>query len=698
MNLDDIKPFYFISEHKLDKEVFYPIMCEARKVDCMTGYFSSGSLRELALSLSYFLQSDSAKLRFIVSPNFSENDLNILREAINSEKNLLPLLFPSITPTEENFRNKTTQVLSYLIISKKLEMRIALQCKGMFHTKCWIFETSKGLVAVHGSSNATESGLSDNFEQIAVNKEWSDSDSRTVTEKIQTTFDKIWNGVYPNITTALLNKTTLSKLQAINQNNNDRDKLIKDLWDELNKEDENLEIGVLKIPNWLNYTSGDFSHQGKAVEAWNNNGGRGILSIATGGGKTLTSLIAASLVCTKEKRLFIIITVPTVALVQQWVEDVRLFGVEPLNTQEVISSSLGQRLNDIIRNIKTGLFKCSVVILTHDAMKSEKILKLLEKASTNMPLMLIGDEVHNLGSIGFQKSAKDIFKYRLGLSATFERQFDEAGTKFLLDYFGEVVFEFTLQDAIGVCLVPYEYHIHQVILEENEENEWVALTQQIKKLSYAADFPDNSKEKEKWKILCLKRRRIIESANGKVVALAGILPAKNSDLNRSLIFCTDKDPEQLKSVNNLLNQRNVSFHQITSEETINKKKLSALINAFDSGKLSVLTSKRVLDEGFNIPQTETAYLLANNTVIRQWTQRLGRVLRKSKSTNKSKAIIHDFLVIPKYFDKNIDVDFKNLMKSEYQRIKFFNNLSINGLEPHGSMDILKMILDRIAIQ
>jgi superfamily II DNA or RNA helicase len=696
MNLDDIKPFYFLSEHSLDKEVFYPIMCEAEKVDCMTGYFSSGSLRELAISLSYFLKSDSAKLRFIASPNFSENDLDVLKDAVSSEKDLLPLLLPDIKPTEENLRNKTTQVLSYLIISKKLEMRVALQNKGMFHTKCWIFETNRGLVAVHGSSNVTASGLSDNFEQIAVSKEWNDSDSSMVTEKIQTTFNKIWSGLYPNITTVLLNDATISQLKKINKDNKNREKLIKDLSDSLNEEDT--KPSGLKIPDWLNYTSGDFSHQGKAVEAWNNNLGRGILSIATGGGKTLTSLIAASLVCAKENRLFVIITVPTVALVQQWVDDVRVFGVEPLNTQEIISSSLGQRLNDIIRNIKIGLFKCSVVILTHDAIKSEKILKLLEKASTNISLMLIGDEVHNLGSIGFQKSAKDIFKYRLGLSATFERQFDEAGTKFLLDYFGEVVFEFTLQDAIGVCLVPYEYHVHQVILEEDEEDEWVNLTQQIKKLSYAADFPDSSKEKEKWKILCLKRRRIIESANGKVVALAGVLPIKNDDLNRSLIFCTDKDPEQLKSVNKLLNQRNVSFHQITSEETINKKKLSALINAFDSGKLSVLTSKRVLDEGFNIPQTETAYLLANNTVIRQWTQRLGRVLRKSKSTNKTKAIIHDFLVIPASFDRNIDIDFKNLMKGEYQRIKFFNNLSINGLEPHGSMDILKMILDRIAIQ
>lgn len=696
MSLDDIKPFYFLSEHSLDKEVFYPIMCEAEKVDCMTGYFSSGSLRELAISLSYFLKSDNAKLRFIASPNFSENDLDVLKDAVSSEKNLLPLLLPNIKPSEENLRNKTTQVLSYLIISKKLEMRIALQNKGMFHTKCWIFETNRGLVAVHGSSNVTASGLSDNFEQIAVNKEWNDSDSSMVTEKIQTTFNKIWSGLYPNITTVLLNDETISQLKKINKDNKNREKLIKDLSDSLNEEDT--KPSGLKIPDWLNYTSGDFSHQGKAVEAWNNNLGRGILSIATGGGKTLTSLIAASLVCAKENRLFVIITVPTVALVQQWIDDVRVFGVEPLNTQEIISSSLGQRLNDIIRNIKIGLFKCSVVILTHDAIKSEKILKLLEKASTNMPLMLIGDEVHNLGSIGFQKSAKDIFKYRLGLSATFERQFDEAGTKFLLDYFGEIVFEFTLQDAIGVCLVPYEYHVHQVILEEDEEDEWVDLTQQIKKLSYAADFPDSSKEKEKWKILCLKRRRIIESANGKVVALAGILPVKNGDLNRSLIFCTDKDPKQLKSVNKLLNQRNVSFHQITSEETINKKKLSALINAFDSGKLSVLTSKRVLDEGFNIPQTETAYLLANNTVIRQWTQRLGRILRKSKSTNKTKAIIHDFLVIPASFDRNIDIDFKNLMKGEYQRIKFFNNLSINGLEPHGSMEILKMILDRIAIQ
>lgn len=283
MNLDDIKPFYFLSEHSLDKEVFYPIMCEAEKVDCMTGYFSSGSLRELAISLSYFLKSDSAKLRFIASPNFSENDLDVLKDAVSSEKNLLPLLLPDIKPTEENLRNKTTQVLSYLIISKKLEMRVALQNKGMFHTKCWIFETNRGLVAVHGSSNVTASGLSDNFEQIAVSKEWNDSDSSMVTEKIQTTFNKIWSGLYPNITTVLLNDATISQLKKINKDNKNREKLIKDLSDSLNEEDA--KPSGLKIPDWLNYTSGDFSHQGKAVEAWNNNLGRGILSIATGGGR-----------------------------------------------------------------------------------------------------------------------------------------------------------------------------------------------------------------------------------------------------------------------------------------------------------------------------------------------------------------------------------------------------------------------------
>ena len=333
---------------------------------------------------------------------------------------------------------------------------------------------------------------------------------------------------------------------------------------------------------------------------------------------------------------------------------------------------------------------CEVLIVTHDSLKSEKTLRLLDKAKKKTPLMLIGDEVHNLGSIGFQSVAPDVFKYLLGLSATFKRQFDEEGTQFLLDYFGPVVFEFGLKEAIGICLVPFDYFVHIVTLDELEEAEWIDLTYKIKKASYAAEFADGSSEKELWKTLCFKRRKLVESASGKVSMLPLIF--SNIELTRALIFCTDKDPMQLDHVNDLLNNEGINFHQITAQETKNKRALARLIKSFDSGELKVLTSKRVLDEGFNIPQIETAFILASNTVERQWVQRLGRVLRQSPETDKKKAVIYDFVVMPSVNNDSMDSDLKSLIRSELQRVQFFDSLSQNGLEKNGTADLVEKLL------
>ena len=42
-----------------------------------------------------------------------------------------------------------------------------------------------------------------------------------------------------------------------------------------------------------------------------------------------------------------------------------------------------------------------------------------------------------------------------------------------------------------------------------------------------------------------------------------------------------------------------------------------------TGVLHALTAKRVLDEGLNVPQIDTAYILASTTVEKQWVQRRG---------------------------------------------------------------------------
>lgn len=696
MMLNQIRNIYFSAEHDLDKELFTPLAKYSNAIRCMTGYFTSGVLSELAQSLICFLTNNGSEIQFIVSPNLSLDDLKAINKAVENDENLIPILFPNFELTENTLKLKAVEALSYLIATKKLVLKIAIQDKGLFHTKCWLFDTNEGVVAIHGSINATQSAISNNFEQLAVNKSWESVTSNEVVTKILETYQRIWEDKYDGIKTISLNKSSTEYLLKVCKRlEEDKDLslfLTNELTQFIRQEKTSPQTSnYLKIPDWLDYTTGDFSHQGKAVSAWLENNGKGILAIATGGGKTLTSLVAATATLSKENNLLIVIAVPTKALLSQWAEDIIAFNVEPINTQGMSSDRIGKEINSCTRRLRLDISKCEVLIVTHEGLKSDRFIKLMEKAKSSVSIMLIADEVHNLGSLGFQDVAPNTFKYRLGLSATVERQFDDLGTQFLLDYFGNVVFEFTLENAIGVCLVPFDYYVHQVQLDEQEELEWAELTHQIKKLSYASELPDGAEEKERWKTLCLKRRRIVESAAGKVSVLAGILPEKTA-VKRTLIFCTDKYPEQIKKVNELLNHKHINFHQITAEETSNKKKLADLIRGFDTDELQVLTSKRVLDEGFNIPQTETAFLLASNTVKRQWIQRLGRVLRKSEKTHKAKAIIHDFVVIPSLTNGGIDLDLKSLIRGELSRVQFFDSLCLNGLEKGGTADVVEQFL------
>ena len=62
-----------------------------------------------------------------------------------------------------------------------------------------------------------------------------------------------------------------------------------------------------KIPGWLRYEDGPFEHQGKAVNAWCGARYRGVLEMATGSGKTITSMIGAHRLYEEQKALLIVV-------------------------------------------------------------------------------------------------------------------------------------------------------------------------------------------------------------------------------------------------------------------------------------------------------------------------------------------------------------------------------------------------------
>ena len=704
MSLDDLKAIYFPNEINVDAELFLPVSTEAMTIECMSGYFTSGFLAELAQSILCFLNSNKESIKFVISPNLSSEDVKVLIEAEKSGSDVLDKLFPNYQVEIDSLKAKTLEIFFYLILSKKIELKVAVLNDGLFHTKSWIFNTARGLVTIHGSGNATSSGLSLNFEQLTLSRSWKSEDANQACNDLKDRFDQIWGNTYKGIHTYPLNQKTLESIKKyidVNKNYANNNDLIKDLQEKYDEYLDEVKLNSikaqsLKIPSYLKYTEGSYAHQGNAVDAWFENSCKGILAIATGGGKTLTSLVAASKLNALHENLFIVIAVPTIALLSQWADDVIKFGVAPINSLGVSKAGLKNHINIALKKIKFGTSKCEVLIITHDALKSD-LMFLFDQWQEKINFMLIGDEVHNLGSKGFIENAPNFFNYKLGLSATHERQFDEIGTNFLSDYFGKVVFEYSLQEAIGNCLVPYDYFLHKVFLTANEEDEFKEVTAKIKQLSYAANLPDGDKDKNLWSMYCLQRRRIIETAENKISVFKNLFEKirSNQKIEKTLIFCTDKNNEQITEINGYLNSISLNWHQVTSEETSNPKLLSSIVSEFKNNEYQVLTAMRVLDEGFNIPQTETAYLLSSNTVKRQWIQRLGRILRLSPETGKKKAVLHDFLVLPIVDLDKIDNDLKALIRSECNRVLFFSSLSSNLLSNQGAFEYINELISSL---
>jgi len=675
--LENLEPVYFPGDDDIVKDLFLPVSSVSTAFDCLSGYFTSSLISELAEPLSILFSNPLAQGRFVIGPQLNSEDKKNLLEAYSNKESIFDYLVGEDGISEESLVSSTLDVIKYLITSGRLSFKIAIKKEGIMHAKIWNFTTEFGSIAIHGSGNATASGVMRNFEQLVFSREWSNSENKKIVAMYKEKFESFWSDSRADSYVIDLNDETIRDIFSATNTSVDG-KYCDDLLVKMRaKVEEESKVKNLSIPSWLKYREGDYKHQGEAVDAWLNNGKKGILDIATGGGKTLTSLVCSALALNDHRSSVLIIAVPTRPLIKQWAGDVNEFGITPLDTEGISTKGIVRLLNNIFRK-QRSINGVDVIILTHAAIKNDLILSVMAKSES--PVMLIADEMHNLGVARFLESDASVFTYKLGLSATPERQYDSEGTAKLLDYMGGVVYRFTLEDAIGKCLVPFSYHLHEVFLNAEEEDKWLEYTEKIKALMWNRE---DQQTKSLIDRLLIRRRAIIESAYSKVDAF-NFLVSNIGKKKYTLVFCTDKNPEQLEAVNIILKNNNILYHQITGDETGDKNLMRDLVESYKSGGIECLTSKRVLDEGFNIPPIEKAYFLASSGTKRTWVQRLGRVLRMSPETGKEIAEIHDFVVLP----IGSNSAFKPIIESELERVQWFSSLALNGAERGGSVDVL----------
>lgn len=698
--LDTIRPLYFLPVDPFAEEVLIPAFKSAATVDCMVGFFSSEVLASLAPGLATFINRSQNSFRLVISPLLRPDDQAALRDGVKSTEAVVSEALGEITVTEDLLQLHTLRCLSYLLRVGRIEIKIALMPDALFHPKVWLFQSDSDTVVAHGSSNVTYAGLRKNIEQIAISKSWEDPNQHYIADKLKYQFARFWEGKEDNCIVVSLPRAikdhllrtysseappTEDELRALYTRAADASQV-----DDMVGGSRQLPNRGFVIPSNLHYEEGPFAHQGEAVEAWCDASFRGILEMATGSGKTITSMIGAYRLYEHHKPLLCVIAAPYVPLIEQWCEEIEPFGLKPTNL--TILSGAQRRASElqrIKRRLRTGLSNAEAVVVSHDTLCTPEFQDAV--ASFDCARLLIADEVHNLGSPSFINAPPAFFEYRMGLSATPIRQYDEEGTDALQAFFGPVVFQFTLEQAIGHCLVEYEYHVHPVYLSAREMDDWQDLTEKIRQNAWRSDGdkPDDYLTK-----LLRDRRAILETAEGKLKKLAELLDKENlTTLRYTLVYATDKGPEQLELVNRLLRDKGVLYHQLTAHETADREQTKRILRSFQEGEIQVLTAKRVLDEGVNIPQICKAFILASTTVERQWVQRRGRLLRTCSAINKSHSIIHDFPALPPDMEKGLDPDARGLVRSELRRVQEFARLAKNAGRPDGPLVTIDKLVD-----
>ncbi|MCY3922320.1 MAG: DEAD/DEAH box helicase family protein [Chloroflexi bacterium] len=707
--MGDIDPVYEIPADDLVGEVLVPAMSLARQARIASGYFSSRCLAQIAPGLAAYLRRSDIPLRLLISPELDEDDRAAVEEGIRTPQqvidSLASTLLDSGSVSESALVRHTRDCLSYLLATRRLELRFVLMDRGMYHKKQWLLSDGDEWLAIHGSGNATGRGLLLNGEQMTIDRTWADGPSAQLrVSKLIQQWDRQWNDEDPNALTLRASDGLLVAGQGAVLGTAPT---IEDFWSAWRQDfgagieplspsrTPQSNSRLLAVPSDLEWRSGRYSHQGQAVDAFLANESRGVLAIATGGGKTRTALLAATEMQRRHSGpMLIVVLVPSRPLMMQWAEDVREFGVEPVLPSDLNPQERHGRLLEVEAGLVGDRPVSEVLILTNSLFsQDEGVRNLLDRLPSQVEVFLVGDEMHNLGAPTHFRSLPERANSRLGLSATPIRQYDPDGTDRLFEYFGPQVFTFGLEEAIRAgCLTPYQYFLHEVPMTDRELDKWTELTEELTRAGFKRDDDGQviglTKRGER---LLRDRRAVLEQASAKPHVLRQLLEEKGpTSIQRCLVYASSKavvldQGRQIERVNEMLSDLGIISHQFTSAET-SRHTAAKLLEAFGRGDYQVLTAMKVLDEGIDIPQTDTAFILASSAVQREWVQRRGRILRRAPG--KSMASVHDFIVVPPEPDSE---EGASILRGELRRAEEFAALAENEWDSDGPRSIISKL-------
>ena len=719
MSLKDhlIKSEYRSLIDDMVRDFYIPCLENAVSYRRAVGFFSSSSLVEVSQGIAKMAQN-GGKIRIVASPYLSDEDIEAIKTGYENRKEVIEqALLRQLHEPVNYYASERMNMLANLVADGILDIRIAYTMDrsgmGMYHEKMGIIEDDEGnVIAFSGSNNESATAMSINYETMDVFRNWGDSSEKERVQLKCNAFHSIWNNNEPNIEVMEfenITKALIEKYRRKSTNFNiDKEEYPDGVSAEGERSIDKTTIAP-RIPEGFELRD----YQVEAIDKWEEQDFKGIFDMATGTGKTYTGLGAAARLSKRlEDRLALIIVCPYQHLVEQWVEDIVLFGMKPIiGYSSSIQRSWKKNLESAIRDQKLKVrkreFFCFVT--TNATFSSVFVQNQLSKIKSDILLMV--DEAHNFGADNLRRLLLPNYKYRLALSATLDRHGDPEGTEALYRYFGGKCIEYSLEKAIGEGkLTPYKYYPVIVSLSDIELQEYDNLTTQIAKC-LTKDKRGKTVLSEKGKRLALQRSRLVAGASGKIQALEKYIMPYIED-KHILVYCgattvfdgnqenmqIDNDEiRQIDLVTDLLgNKLHMKVSQFTSKENVEERNILKREFA-DGSNLQALIAIKCLDEGVNIPKIKTAFILASTNNPKEYIQRRGRVLRLAEG--KDYAEIYDFITLPRKLDEVTGITEEQmkreltLVKNELCRAEEFARIALNSVTASAILDDIRTAYD-----
>lgn len=633
----DLKFKYRSSLDVIHEDFYLPCLKNSHKYDRAVGYFTSNSLSLLSEGLEEFLTNDG-KIRIIANPHLTPKDLEAIELGYKAREDVITESLLRELEVENSSSNLTT--LSLLIYRKQLDIKIAFpETSGIYHEKFGVFTDFKNnSVAFSGSANETVGGLKDNFEKIDV---YFNENDQIRIEDMKKDFEDLWGNNTPELRVIPMPDIVIRKLQ------------------------ETVNLDDVFISQKQDTKIKPRNYQKEAMDSIINNDWHGILDMATGTGKTFTSLLIANEFFMIHKKIFLLIIVPYQHLIDQWIDNMNVIGFKNPLICSSNNRNWRNELHSKTRDFNNGFIDKQVVITTYNTAASKDLNEYM--AIIRGYDFLIADECHYFGQPRMLNNKLASFQAKIGLSATPERWFDAGGSSYINSFFKGTVFNYSLEKAISNgFLTEYQYKPIITDLTENEVEEYENLTRKIVPLMSNENRSKN--QNDLLKRLLIKRSRIVKGAELKTEMLINILSKENVETtSHLLVYCAEGKIDYITQKINRLGYR---VHRFDHRVPNHQRKI--VLDAFEQGTIQILVAINCLDEGVDVPATKTAYFLSSTSNPRQFVQRRGRVLRKSK--NKTKAEIYDFITIP---SNAKDGTFESIVKKEIPRIWEFTDNAIN---------------------